>query len=63
MLCSFCKTKIPDGTGKIVVTKAGKTLYFCSGKCEKNMLKLGRSPNKLKWTRKANKKKGADRSG
>lgn len=51
MICSFCRKKIKDGTGKILVTKAGKTLYFCSRKCERNMIALGRKPSKLKWTR------------
>ena len=47
--CSFCKTDIERGTGKIFVTKEGKVLNFCSRKCEKNMLKLKRLPRKLKW--------------
>jgi large subunit ribosomal protein L24e len=38
------------GTGKIYVKKTGKILFFCSMKCEKNMLKLKRSPRKVKWT-------------
>ncbi|MCD6330848.1 MAG: 50S ribosomal protein L24e, partial [Thermoplasmata archaeon] len=25
--------------------------YFCSGKCRKNMLKLGRDPKKVRWTK------------
>lgn len=37
------------GTGKMFVTKVGKILYFCSNKCEKNMLKLKRKPSKFKW--------------
>jgi len=28
----------------------GSTLWFCSSKCRKNALKLGRDPRKLKWT-------------
>jgi len=28
----------------------GKTINFCSSKCEKNMLKLKRLPRKAKWT-------------
>jgi len=38
------------GTGKIYVKKTGKILFFCSMKCEKNMLKLGRIPRRVKWT-------------
>jgi large subunit ribosomal protein L24e len=33
------------------VRRDGKVLYFCSRKCEKNMLKLRRNPRKLKWTK------------
>ncbi|MFB6088825.1 MAG: 50S ribosomal protein L24e, partial [Candidatus Aenigmatarchaeota archaeon] len=37
----------------VFVRKNGKSLYFCSSKCEKNMLKLGRKPRKVKWTKKS----------
>jgi len=47
--CSFCKENIEQGTGKMFVTKEGKVLYFCSTKCEKNMLKLKRIPRNFKW--------------
>jgi large subunit ribosomal protein L24e len=48
--CSFCGTRIEPGTGKMHVKKDGNTLHFCSMKCEKNLLKLGRNPQKKKWT-------------
>jgi len=48
--CSFCGKLIMTGTGKIFVQNTGKILYFCSNKCEKNMLKLNRKSSKLKWT-------------
>lgn len=47
--CSFCSGRMEQGTGKMVVMKTGKILWFCSLKCEKNMLKLGRDPRKFKW--------------
>jgi len=47
--CSFCSVKMPPGTGKMLVKKDGSSLYFCSRKCEKNSLKLGRSPRNFKW--------------
>jgi large subunit ribosomal protein L24e len=50
-VCSFCGNEIEVGTGKMFVRRDGRILYFCSGKCEKNMLKLKRSPRKLKWTK------------
>jgi len=49
--CSFCGKQITLGTGKIFVLNTGKILNFCSGKCEKNMLKLKRKNTKLKWTK------------
>ncbi len=33
----------------------GKVLYFCSSKCERNMLELKRNPRKIKWVRKKQK--------
>jgi large subunit ribosomal protein L24e len=50
--CTFCKVKIPQGTGKILIKKDGSSHYFCSSKCEKNTLKLKRSPRKAKWVAK-----------
>ena len=49
--CSFCGKEIPKGTGKMFVRNDGKILYFCSRKCEKNMLELKRVPKKIKWTK------------
>ncbi|NYZ79868.1 50S ribosomal protein L24e [Candidatus Micrarchaeota archaeon] len=49
MKCSFCGLEINKGTGKIYSLKDGDRFYFCSGKCEKNQLKLKRKPRKLKW--------------
>ena len=48
--CSFCCKELRPGTGKMFVKKDGKILYFCSSKCEKNMLKLNRKPQSFKWT-------------
>ncbi len=50
-ICSFCGNEIEVGTGKMYVRRDGKVLYFCSRKCEKNMLELKRNPRKLKWTK------------
>lgn len=51
MKCSFCGKDIEKGTGKMYVKKDGAVLYFCSGKCEKNMVNLGRKSRKVKWAR------------
>ena len=56
MRCSFCGKEIVRGTGKIFVLKTGKTLNFCSSKCERNMLVLKRKPHKVRWASKREKK-------
>ena len=53
--CSFCNKDIKPGTGKIFVKKDGKVLRFCTMKCEKNMLKLKRKPQNVKWVSKKQK--------
>ncbi|MBD3354690.1 50S ribosomal protein L24e [Candidatus Woesearchaeota archaeon] len=53
--CSFCGDNIEKGTGKMYIKKDGKILHFCSGKCEKNMLKLRKKHTNVKWV---TKKKG-----
>ena len=57
MKCSFCTEDIEQGKGKMIVKSDGKLLYFCSKKCEKNMLKLKRNPKKVKWVTKKKKVK------
>ncbi|MFH1420859.1 MAG: 50S ribosomal protein L24e [Candidatus Aenigmatarchaeota archaeon] len=49
MKCSFCSRELPKGKGMMFVQPNGKTFYFCSHKCEKNLLKLGRDSRKFKW--------------
>jgi large subunit ribosomal protein L24e len=51
--CTFCNTPIEQGTGKMLVKRDGTVFYFCSSKCERNMIKLGRKSRKLKWAAKA----------
>jgi large subunit ribosomal protein L24e len=48
--CTFCGDELRQGTGKMYVFSNGKIAYFCSNKCEKNQLKLGRTARNLKWT-------------
>jgi len=54
--CSFCGKFFESGTGKILVKTSGTMVYLCSMKCEKNMLRLGRSPKKVRWAVRAEKK-------
>ena len=50
MKCTFCNNEIPKGSGTMYVKVSGQVLYFCSSKCEKNMLKLSRVGREQKWT-------------
>ncbi|MEE8132367.1 MAG: 50S ribosomal protein L24e [Nitrososphaerales archaeon] len=50
--CSFCDRQVKSGTGTMLVRNDASILYFCSNKCRKNILKLGRDARKFKWTRK-----------
>ena len=65
MKCSFCGEQIREGTGSIYVLKTGKRFSFCSGKCEKNLLKLKRKPAATKWTafHRAEKEKAGEKKG
>lgn len=49
--CNFCGTELAKGSGKMYVKDNGQILYFCSSKCEKNMLVLKRDSRKFKWTK------------
>lgn len=50
--CSYCGKPVRIGTGTMLVRNDGSILYFCSSKCKKNLLKLGRDARKFKWTNK-----------
>ncbi|MBI4146736.1 hypothetical protein HY489_05360 [Candidatus Woesearchaeota archaeon] len=49
--CSFCKHTLEPATGTMYVKTDGTILYFCSMKCEKNLLKLSRVPRYTRWTK------------
>ncbi len=48
--CAFCGNQVEKGTGKLFIYNSGKSDYFCSRKCEKNLLVLKRKPLKIRWT-------------
>lgn len=50
-VCSFCGKEIEPGTGKMFVKKDGAVHLFCSNKCSKNMIEMGRVPRTVTWTR------------
>jgi large subunit ribosomal protein L24e len=50
-VCTFCGNEIEPGTGKMFIRKDGTIFQFCSMKCQKNLLKLGRVPRRVRWTK------------
>jgi large subunit ribosomal protein L24e len=48
--CSFCGQAIEPGTGKMYVKKDGTVFNFCSNKCKKNNIGLGRVSRRTRWT-------------
>lgn len=50
-VCTFCGVEIEPGTGRMYVKKDGVTYNFCSSKCFKNLVQLGRVPRRVTWTR------------
>ncbi|MDD5501997.1 MAG: 50S ribosomal protein L24e [Candidatus Thermoplasmatota archaeon] len=48
-VCSFCGEDIEPGTGKMFVRDNATILFFCTHKCQKNMLELKRNPRRVGW--------------
>ena len=57
--CNYCGKDIERGTGKMYVEITGSVLNFCSSKCEKGMMKMGRKSRNVKWTEEAHNLKKA----
>jgi len=55
--CSFCGRDFPFGTGMMYVRNDGTIYWFCSSKCRKSQIKLGRDSRKFKWARHKGKRK------
>ena len=60
--CSFCGEDIEPGTGKMFVKKDGTVYTFCSNKCKKNRIDIGRVPRRTKWTIRYNELKASSLS-
>ena len=56
--CSFCGADIEPGTGKMFIKKDGTKYWFCSHKCQVNMLQLKRVNRNVKWTKAFEKQAG-----
>ena len=48
--CAFCGKEQEDFKGTYLAKNDGTMLYFSSGKCMKNYLKLKRDKRKIRWT-------------
>lgn len=48
--CVFCGKDNEDFKGVFLMKNDGSVNYYCSSKCRKNNLKLGRDKRKIKWT-------------
>ncbi len=46
MKCSYCTSEVESGRGLEFVRKNGTVRYYCSTRCYKLNVKLGRKPNK-----------------
>lgn len=51
--CSFCGDAIEAGTGKMYIRKDGTVFHFCTAKCQRNQVELGRVNRHVKWTQAA----------
>ncbi len=49
-VCTFCGDEIEPGTGRMYIKKDGVVYNFCTSKCFKNMIVLGRVPRRTTWT-------------
>lgn len=48
--CVFCGKDEDSFRGLHLLKNDGSVAYYCSGKCRKNALKLGRDKRRVKWT-------------
>jgi large subunit ribosomal protein L24e len=49
--CSFCGSEIEPGTGSLYIRKDAVMYNFCSNKCRKNQIAMGRIPRRTRWTK------------
>jgi large subunit ribosomal protein L24e len=49
-VCTFCGEEIEPGTGRMYIKKDGIVYNFCTSKCYKNMILMGRVPRRTTWT-------------
>lgn len=58
MNCSFCGSPVEAGTGKMYIKRDATVFHFCSSKCQRNQVGLGRVNRHVRWTQAAEEHKG-----
>lgn len=48
--CIYCGREQEDFKGTYLIKNEGIMVYYCSGKCQRNHLKLKRDRRRIKWT-------------
>ena len=48
--CVFCGREQEDFKGVYLIKNEGIAVYYCSSKCRKNHIKLGRDKRRIRWT-------------
>jgi large subunit ribosomal protein L24e len=51
--CTFCGGPIEAGTGKMYIRRDATVFHFCSSKCQRNQVDLGRVNRHVRWTQAA----------
>ncbi|MEA3191250.1 MAG: large subunit ribosomal protein L24e [Thermoplasmata archaeon] len=49
--CSFCGKPVEAGTGKMYIKRDATVFHFCSSKCQRNQVELGRVNRHVGWTK------------
>ncbi len=47
--CNFCGREDSPHKGLHLIKNDGKVAFFCSSKCRKNAMNLGRDNRKMRW--------------
>lgn len=63
MNCSFCGSPVEAGTGKMYIRRDATVFHFCSSKCQRNQVGLGRVNRHVRWTLAAEEHKGERTQG
>ena len=60
--CVFCGKEKSPHKGIHLIKNDGSVSYFCSSKCRRNVLNLGRDRRKIRWTEAFHKEREKNRA-